>query len=181
MDYTQRVTLMAILSGLAVGCASPARLTFKDETYYDGVIEASDKEYLYVRDARDEASLEEMRRVPRAEVEEIDHPGEGVMVLGGLAVLMGGSLVVWGVSEQDDDCSGIGCGVGNAVGALGAWLGAGIGVFGLVTMGVGYGTYERSKGRAEPGEVPTPWLMVPLVAPDGAGGVAAGAGVVVSW
>ena len=119
----QNIKTLACLSiaALATGCGSSATLTLRDGQTIEGIIRASSSENVYV------TKFGDVKRVPRSEIADIDHPGNVAATIGGVVTAYGIANIIIGMptcerTENPAYCAGV---------VLPAVLG-----LGLVTYGV---------------------------------------------
>ncbi len=99
-------------------------------------------------------------RVPRSQIEDIDHPGNVALALGILAAGFGGMMMLAAAAP----CDGFGCGLGRAYG-----LGLGVPMLGVGIPTAIYGGRAWARSRDRAGERPAqperpvrdPWLSMP--------------------
>ena len=174
MRVLMMLALLIAIGG--VGCSHEAEIIRSGCQHpIEARIVRSDARYVYV----ESAFTGEEQAIPRGEIMDIDHPGSGMavtgLVIGGvytLQALTGAALLL---SDTGDDPYNefmgtvqlIAGGVGMAIGgSLALW---------------GYSIWDESVEAARRAGRRERAVVVPFVAPDGAGGAAAGAGVLWSW
>lgn len=106
-----RSAMIPLVASTAAGCGSSATLYTHDGGHVTGEITAGDDERIVVADAersigsawdpeRDGPPTRPIREawpeltVDRAEVEQIDHPGTGLMITGGVLMALGGFIAL---------------------------------------------------------------------------------------
>ncbi|MCB9529617.1 MAG: hypothetical protein H6701_14715 [Myxococcales bacterium] len=137
------VTSIIALAAL-VGCSANAIIYRTDGTVVVGPIVGSDQAVIEV------AGHGETIRVERADIADIDHPGNGWMLYG-LLPTMGGGLML-GLAQDADDKLARFTFVLMAIPALAA---------GLPSLIWGAHTWAGSKGRSESREPPTTVSVTP--------------------
>jgi hypothetical protein len=165
---------LCVLVLLAVGCVAPATIKMKDGEVLEAVIEGGDARTLEVSTEEGKA-----RVLERGEIEDIEHPSD-MLEVGG--TMLGVSLLAVGFGVIGMSTCGLLSGPDGALCEPGAYLFLAGGltfVVGVPVTITGAGRYLGSRDRAVPSASGVSWS--PLLAPDGAGGVAGGVGVTVSW
>lgn len=132
--------LVAALAAALLGVGCTATLARAGRPDLRGTIVGADPSYLYV-----DVPAHGLRAVPRAEVSDIDHPGNVAATAG--AVLISAGLGGWLVASAP--CSGR-CGEGAGFRALVGLGGAGLGLVGLGLAVAGVTLWGDSTGSAEP-------------------------------
>lgn len=160
----RRLSVMFVAM-LAAGCVAPATMTLKDGRAYEAVIEGSDQDNLYVREDG------KIKRLERSRVEEVSHPGVGLMVMGGVGLMGAAASLIAASTLVPDDDNDIEL-ILQRTSYIGSAAVIGLSLGSLI---MGWQAYEGSSEAAS-GEVR--WQVAPLVAPGGRGG---GVGVTVSW
>lgn len=164
------LALLVTLLSLGAGCSSNAHITLQRSCPLEARIVSSDRDFIYV----EREFSAEPAAIPREEIIEIDHPGNGMGVTGlvilgvyGLQAIIGTALFL-----SDDDFNRQLGGAYMVSGAFGSTLGAVLAVW-------GYSIWSDSVNAATPLEMSDtgssqllPWLGV-----DATGGMVRGVGV----
>lgn len=146
----QSVVLAAAiaLSGPTAGCSQAAKVELKNGGAVRGKIMHNSQGRLSVHTDRG------IYELPVEQVEDIDHPGDGTMIGGGVLVIGGAGVLISTAGACDDEetaAGGVGCtaSVGTLRFAAVAMLltGLGIGIYGLVTK---MGSVRRSRPGFSP-------------------------------
>lgn len=151
-----RIRGLAVLTSLALmGCAT-ATIHRRGQHDLEGAIQSSNAQFVYVRTGDGQVVA-----VPRADIAEVDHPGNVAAVVGG--VFAGGAVgLVVGGGVAGHAADGARQGDGDVTGGLLAVSGIAIGIPALVTTLAGLGVWGHSKRAAE-NDGPTPAIDLGVV------------------
>lgn len=144
-----RLTVLAATAASAIGCTHQADVVMRDHSTISGEIVRADGESVFVRDAGGEETA-----VARADIADIDHPGDASAIAGGVLAGLGvvgavPSVIVLATTSDGGDLSGIGVFFG-ALGLGGSLALIGAGVPMLVW---GIGAHGDSADKAEAASV----------------------------
>ncbi len=142
--------LTAALLALLCGCSTTATISRKGGPTVEAKIQRSDREYLFVK-TEDKAEAV----IPRAEVADIDHPGNATAVLGGLLSAYGVLNIVSGLETCSESEGAVGVGYCTGM-VLPAAVGAGMLIWGLTTWGNSLNAAGNNTSPAYTGVVPSP-------------------------
>ncbi|MCP3138193.1 hypothetical protein [Pyxidicoccus xibeiensis] len=138
--------LTAALLALLCGCSTTATISRVDGSSIDAKIARSDSNSLFVKTGGGAEAV-----IPRAQVADIDHPGNGTAVFGGLLSAYGALNIVAGMET---------CGEQGGAYCVGTFLPAAIGVpmliWGLTTWASSTSAAEGHDTPAHSGVVPSP-------------------------
>lgn len=166
------LALLSTLLSFGAGCSSNAHITLQRSCPLEAHIVSSDRDFIYVE--REFSATP--AAIPREEIIEIDHPGNGMGVTGlvilgvyGLQAVLGTALFL---SDDDDFNQQLGL-IYMVNGGIGSTIGAVLAVW-------GYSIWSRSVEAAMPADTSltkgssqlVPWLGV-----DATGGMVRGVGL----
>lgn len=141
--------LIAALLTLLCGCSTTATLSRTTGKPIEGRINRSDAQYLYV-----ELEEGEEGAIPRASVNDIDHPGNATAVLGGLLGAYGVLNIAAGAETCGESEGAVGVAFCTGM-VLPAAFGAGMLIWGLTTWGRSTSAAENAPVK-HTGVVPSP-------------------------
>lgn len=162
--------MILIAAVVCSGCALPATITTRAGAARELVIETSDADFLYVRGAEEEPSEATVNRVARAEVADIDHPGNLWMGVGAGMAALAGACAWYLIAETDDNLGAVVVNFYAAMACISTTV-AGVGI-----LGMGFATWDESYRASRPREVPAEWRVAPMVTRDERGDMVMGAG-----
>ena len=143
MSKKPTVAFLLLLSG----CSTTATISRVDGGTYTAKIVRSDQDSLFVKTSSNGSEI----AIPRSNVSDIDHPGNGMAVFGALLTAYGGLNVAAGAST---------CGEVGGAYCVGTFLPAAVGlstlIWGLTTWTNSTDAAQGGAAAAHTGAVPTP-------------------------
>jgi len=152
-----RSTAVMILILTACGCGTTATICKKNGSVVEATIVRSDQSNIYLANGR---------TVARAEISEIDHPGDVLAVAGVIMSAVGLGVGMVGVIILNGPCEEL-CGLRDLVGGSMSGSGALLLAAGVYSAIWGWITFRDSSSAAEaPEEISGP-MIAPIVMADG--------------
>ena len=142
-----------ILILTACGCGTTATIYKKNGSVVEARIVRSDQSNIYLANGR---------TVARADITEIDHPGDVLAAAGGIMSAVGIGVGIWGVILLSGPCDEL-CGLRDLVGGSMSGSGALLLVAGVYSAIWGWSTFRDSKSAEEQPEISSRLMIAPTV------------------